>query len=559
MRIKEVQITGYKSFESIELKDLGKVVILIGKNSAGKSNLLEVLEFFFRDLDALPPKALGATNEHLWHGFEVDAPIKISVRIEMDPATIMPALPSGVVLPADQPITVQIERSIVQSGTNMEWRTTKLELGNIALVENNAVVKPEAMLTGVPTDTQSGAKSQPMPADAPQKLLQAISQSLLARFQVIPAARTRQLVQGTTRSSLLDDQVLGQIQTIIQLTKAGERRRRFNPLQRSLREIVPSATGISAPQAQVFVQEDRLEVPFALVGGGVQEVVNILVRIQSLTQAREGSIIGIEEPELLLHPGAIKLLLRYLYGEGSVAQFWVTTHSPFMVDMSRPGDVWLISKVNGSSEVSRLDADESLRVVLGELGVKPSDLLFADAILIVEGPSDVVFYRGMAHKMGFHEIDFVGLIPAGGHPNERRHLKAWGEDVRRTGLPVYLILDADAHAELSKVTESKLIDQQRSVLLTKGALEDAYPTDKLLQALKEEFGLEISPKDLPAGTRTNFLEKLLHEKGADKSSWKVTLASKMVDLMEATELPDEVTKMLLSIKNEIGLSPGGTS
>jgi predicted ATP-dependent endonuclease of OLD family len=556
MRILEIEIQGYKSFKSVKLDQLGKLVILIGKNGTGKSNLLELIEFLFRDLDALPQKALGAANEHLWHGFEIGEPILVHVRVEVDGEALSRSLPKEFAFTPPKTVAIDITRAVEQSAGNMEWRTRELTIGERKIVSAGAVRKSEELAISEAELKVAGEGSTPgpaAPADLPQKILQAVSQVLLARFQVIPSARNRQFTPAgnAARVSVLDDQTLTQIQTLAQLVKPGERRRKFNPLQRSLKEIIPNAEGISAPQGQVFVQEGRLEIPLALTGGGVQEIVNVLCRIQALQQAREGSVIGIEEPEAHLHPDAMKLLLGHLRAEETVSQYWITTHSPFLIDRADLESVWMVSKNDGTSDVGRLTDANSLRTAFLDLGIRPSDVLYSDAVLLVEGDSDVEFYRGMALKMGFPEIEFVSIIPTGGVPQEKHHLEMWSDISKRTQLPVFLLLDSDARKELDELVRGKLVDPRNASCLAGGSLEDQYPHEKLLRALKEEFGLEPKQDKLPTSKMAAFLEQELHAAAKDKRSWKKRLAIRMVRLMEPAEAPEPLRSLLHTIRAEL--------
>ncbi len=556
MKIVEVDVEEYKSFRSVKLDRLGKLVILIGKNGSGKSNLLELLEFFFRDLDALPQKALGAANEHLWHGFEIGNPIRVHVKVEVEGDVLGRSLPKEFAFATGETVTIDITRTVEQAGVNMEWRTRELAVGDRKIVSDATVRKSDELgVTNSEIKPPEGAppSKPPVPPDLPQKILQAVSQVLLARFQVIPSARNRQFTPAgnATRASVLDDQTLTQIQTLAQLVKPGERRKKFNPLQRSLKEIIPNAEGISAPQGQVFVQEGKLEIPLALTGGGVQEVVNVLCRIQALLQAREGSVIGVEEPETHLHPDAMKLLLGHLIAEDTVSQFWVTTHSPFLIDRADLANIWMVSKNDGTSEVTRITDAQSLRTAFLDLGIRPSDVLYSDAVLLVEGESDVEFYREMALKMGFAEIEFVSIIPTGGVPREKHHLEMWSEISKKTRLPVFLLLDADAKRELEEVVRAKLVDPTKANCLSSGTLEDHYPRDKLLVALNEEFGLEVKGDRLPATKMAPFLEQELHEAGKDKRSWKKRLAIRMAQAMQPDEAPEPLRSLLHTMRAEL--------
>ena len=562
MRILKFEVEGYKSFRTTKLDKLGKLVVLIGRNGSGKSNLTELVEFFFRDLDALPQKALGPINEHYWHGFDPKEPVNVSAEIEVDGDALGRLLPKEFGFSATGPVTISISRFLEKSGANMEWKTRHLTIGERSVVEEGAVAQPGDLLPATepapaPTDGASApgpsTAAAAAPADLPQKVLQAISQALLARFQVIPAARSRPASTGPAnqRLSVLDDQIMNQVQTMAQLVNPRERRRTFKPLQQSLKSILPTISNLSAPQGQPFVFEGNLEVPLALTGGGVQEVINLLVRIQTAVQAKDGSVVAIEEPETHLHPDAMKLLLRFLARDDSVSQVWMTTHSPFLVDRTDLSNVWLVSKEDGVSEIVRLSDTESLRRAFRELGVRPSDVLYGDAIILVEGESDVEFYRGMALKMDFHEIEFASVIPTGGVPKDRHHLEMWSDISRKTQLPVFLLLDLDAKAEVKDAVTRKQVDPRRAFHLERGSLEDLYPRDKLAGALKEVFGIEVEVEKLVSPGTSKVLETELLRAQVDKHQWKKRLAIAMLERVTADEAPEALRTLLHSLRAEL--------
>ena len=87
MQFKNVKIQNYRSLRSIELKDLSNLVILVGKNSSGKTNLLEALWLFSKDF-ALVPETIAINapleaNAFMWFEGNTDIPIHFAVTIEL--------------------------------------------------------------------------------------------------------------------------------------------------------------------------------------------------------------------------------------------------------------------------------------------------------------------------------------------------------------------------------------------------------------------------------------------------------------------------------------------
>jgi predicted ATPase len=70
--------------------------------------------------------------------------------------------------------------------------------------------------------------------------------------------------------------------------------------------------------------------------------------------------LGIEEPELGLHPDVIPKIAELLIAASSRTQLVVTTHSDVLVDAlsERPGAVVVCEKHGGATTMRRLDAAE---------------------------------------------------------------------------------------------------------------------------------------------------------------------------------------------------------
>ncbi len=84
-------------------------------------------------------------------------------------------------------------------------------------------------------------------------------------------------------------------------------------------------------------------------------------------------VIGVEEPELTVHPGAISLLYDYLAQAKKRSQVIVTTHSPELLDLVQPEDVRVVMRNDrGETSVAKMagsqrDVVKSGLMTLGEV------------------------------------------------------------------------------------------------------------------------------------------------------------------------------------------------
>lgn len=102
----------------------------------------------------------------------------------------------------------------------------------------------------------------------------------------------------------------------------------------------------------------------------------------------------LEEPEIHLHPDIQRKFFRFLLTQ-TQNRYYISTHSTIFVDdMVHPDvAVYHVTHQDNRSRVERIVTSDSARGLLHDLGYKPSDLLMANGVIWIEGPSDRVFLR----------------------------------------------------------------------------------------------------------------------------------------------------------------------
>ncbi|MFO0711317.1 MAG: AAA family ATPase [Sandaracinus sp.] len=127
-------------------------------------------------------------------------------------------------------------------------------------------------------------------------------------------------------------------------------------------------------------------------------------------------VLALDEPHLHLHPGLERRLVRELmntnYGAGSgPPQLLVATHSPVFLDAAwRDGKVYLLDWADETRTTvvpQELSADDIRRHVRSAVSTTSvADLVYADRVVFVEGPSDAT---ALAMLTGGETIDGVRL------------------------------------------------------------------------------------------------------------------------------------------------------
>jgi hypothetical protein len=171
----------------------------------------------------------------------------------------------------------------------------------------------------------------------------------------------------------------------------------FEEYKSRVREIFPNIKSITVlPLGQNNLQirlwpveesERRVDLSISLdeSGTGVGQVLAILY----VAMNADPSLIGIDEPNSFLHPGAAKALIQILkrYDQH---QYVISTHSPDIIGAAQPAALHLIRNDGVQSLVQTFEDTKvgDLRMMLEEVGASISDVFSVDRVVYVEGPTE---------------------------------------------------------------------------------------------------------------------------------------------------------------------------
>ena len=134
--------------------------------------------------------------------------------------------------------------------------------------------------------------------------------------------------------------------------------------------------------------------PISQLGDGLQQVI-ILTYKAFLTT--EPSFFFIEEPEMHLHAGYVKQVMKFLLNETD-HYYMATSHSNYLLDMINEDERIALYRVDkectddkGKYEtvIRRCDGD---RTILQTLGVSPSSVFLANCTIWIEGITDRLYF-----------------------------------------------------------------------------------------------------------------------------------------------------------------------
>lgn len=175
----------------------------------------------------------------------------------------------------------------------------------------------------------------------------------------------------------------------------------FNLQKNKFQQIVDRVKALlDLPDLEVDFEDTSSDRPRAVIltisglrrylesfGSGVHQLV-IMCFALSL---KSNNLVCIEEPETFLHPGLQRKFLDFL--RSTTNTYFITTHSNVLLDYAGHDDttVYHVSHVNRVSCVSMVETTPDAYAVLDELQCHASDLMQANGIIWVEGPTDRLY------------------------------------------------------------------------------------------------------------------------------------------------------------------------
>jgi putative ATP-dependent endonuclease of the OLD family len=445
MRLIKLRIKNFRgigagdSGEGIEVNlDAQNIVFLIGKNNVGKSSVLHAYDYFFSD-------KLAQVDD--FHCKDLNSPIEIEVELAVDESEIG-----------------QLELSL-NGTTNLVFRKIWDMIGQ------GSTKKYVGVHASEPTAVEKTAKSVkffhdnlPKPVwikgmstteDVIKQLQDLIKQAILDRLKEDPAYENLyaqaedaiRILQNATQGAPFAEELRGRLDGTIQkifpdvslsISNQGD--------EFDLPKLLNGYT-----QIQVLDRENEFDVSLSSQGHGVQRQFILSAckechdLFSSLKQRSKNGkdftfesvessqfipktkILLVEEPELFLHPSGVRNIQKLLYelAESSCFQLICATHSPIMIDLSRPHSSLVRIVKNKQlyvcayqllTDIHLKDGVDVLRMIRS-FNPYVCEAFFSDRVLLVEGPTESVVAKILLEKFresGFQNADSITVVDCGG-------------------------------------------------------------------------------------------------------------------------------------------------
>jgi hypothetical protein len=161
---------------------------------------------------------------------------------------------------------------------------------------------------------------------------------------------------------------------------------------------------------EIFLGEKgKSLVPLSKSGSGLKTIILVLLNlyvIPHILGVKASQIVyAFEELENNLHPALIRRLLIRLedFAIENESHIFLTTHSNIALDIfcgNENSQIIHISNDGSTSRAATIGTLPSVHTLLSDLGARPSDLLQANGIIWVEGPSDRIYINKWIELFG---------------------------------------------------------------------------------------------------------------------------------------------------------------
>lgn len=481
MRLKALKLKNFRGYVGETTIVLDDLTVLVGRNDAGKSTVLEALAIFFDDdsvkfdaedlcktaadrevrigcvLDELPPVVVDSSvettlaAEHLLNG-------KGELEIHRTWSCTKKTTPEcSIVAIAEHP-TAKNANDLLQL-KQVELKKRCDDLGVTANRTKNAemragirdkIGKLDLAVQDVPLNDAGGRDIW----NALQPFIPVFAIFKSDRPSVDQDPEVQDPMNAVVKAVMKQHEAtLQTIQTEIETqvrevaARTLEKLCAFDPeLAETLEPVASKSSALTAPK---FSLTDG-RVPVNKRGSGTRRLV-LLSFFQAEAEGRcaGGQVIyAIEEPETSQHPSNVTKIMGALMelSRSSGVQVVLTTHVPALAGMAPPESLRHVVRVDGVPEV-RNPSQDVLKEIAEDLGVLPEPFNGVRVVVCVEGPNDVACIRRLmalaASASG--QVDpsadrRVLFLPAGGSS-----LKAWVNEhyLEALGLAEVHVYDRD--------------------------------------------------------------------------------------------------------------------
>ena len=399
--LKRIKIQGYKSLVDLEL-DLKPLSVLVGPNASGKSNFLDALQLLSRIAtchtleDAFEPPYRGHPLESFTFGDEGIKSLleeeSVSFSIEVDvqlSTTVIESVNHRIQEIRETAVkdTQSVDKPVPKQLPPVREENLRYRIEMEMLPKLGILRVADEYLAALTAKGELNQKRKPFLEQIENRLHlrmegqshplyyeRYLDYSILSRSHYPPhyphlTAMQQELANWLTFylepreqmrlpnpvKAVHDIGSMGQDLAAFLNTLQALNKRQFEVVEKSLRTMIPSITGIDVSvnelgEVELDLREGEKRISARVISEGTLRILGLL----ALVGAKETpALIGFEEPENGIHPRRIRRIARFLEARMLLEdiQFIVTTHSSLLPDLIPPESLYVCRKVNGNTEI----------------------------------------------------------------------------------------------------------------------------------------------------------------------------------------------------------------
>jgi predicted ATP-dependent endonuclease of OLD family len=479
MKLEGFGISNFRSFDSegVNLDDLKKINIIIGKNNSGKSNVLrflQLLNFHHQNLASFP---FDLQNQHKRNGEQTIIKLKVNLQ---------DLIPKENDLPYHHPFKA---RDFTNTSFFVDYI---LNTGKVKLPEFITSLHEQYLVSLQRTYSSAGkADLIPVIEGVWNRHLTGEITRWFKDLIYIPHFRVIQEGHnfGDSNSSINGSNIISkmfQMQNPVIGDEAS--RNKFELIRSFVRELINKTDlEIEIPHTKegIVLTIDGNRLPLESFGTGIHQ----LVLLCSTLVIHENALVCIEEPEIHLHPELQRKFINFLNKTKNA--YFITTHSNIFLDSRLNTSVYHVENDGIKSSVQHANRTEASFVILNDLGYHSSDILQANGVIWVEGPSDRTFllkWLNLTDSSLIEGLHFIIMFYGG---RLLSHLSFSNEKITSELIPLlklnrnaFVIMDRDGFSSTNKLNETKrrikLEIGENNCWITKGREIENYLTENTL-------------------------------------------------------------------------------